>query len=429
MRHPLAIRATTALVAGLFVLSACGAQAQDALVEQGKYIAAAGDCVSCHTRTGGAPFSGGLSFKTPFGTLYSPNITPDPASGIGKWTEDQFARAVREGVSADGHNLYPVFPYVEYSKISDADIHALFTYVKSLQPTAYSPPPNEMKFPFGIRLLMKGWNMLYFKAGRFTADSSKSAEWNRGAYLVEGLTHCGACHTPRSSVGAELADKAFTGGTYLDAIEDSVRDADIVKQDGMTRPWSAVNLTSHATGLGNWSVDDIEGYLKTGHNRLSGAFGPMIPVVENSTRYLTDPDRHAMAIYLKGLAAKSALAGTKIPADKIQAGEVIYTVRCTGCHLPTGLGIGQDSAIAEKRSPPLAGSPIIQAADPASLINVILYGAHEGHPGAATWNKMPGLENDMSVEDEVIAALCDYLRSSFGNQGDPVDPAAVAKQR
>ena len=433
MRHPYLPRVFFAAVA-IFALALAGgrahAQGADAaLIEQGKYLAAAGDCVSCHTRPGGEPFSGGLSFKTPFGTLFSPNITADPTAGIGKWTEEQFAKAVREGVSPEKGNLYPVFPYVEYSKISDADIHALYTYIKSLKPVAYTPPANKMNFPFGIRLLMKGWNMLYFQPGRYAANPAQSADWNRGAYLVEGLGHCGACHTPRNSLGAEQKELAYTGGTYLDAIEDAVHEAEIVKQEGIIRPWSAVNLTSHATGLGPWSLEEIEAYLKTGHNVRSGAFGPMTAVIENSTRHLTDQDRHAMAVYIKALPAKTALKGIKIAEDSARKGEIVYTVRCGDCHLPTGLGIPENSESAEKRAPPLVANAIVQAPDAASLINVILYGAHEAAQTDHTWPKMPGFETELGLDDDQIANLCDYLRSAWGNQGDPVSAAQVAKQR
>jgi mono/diheme cytochrome c family protein len=259
--------------------------------------------------------------------------------------------------------------------------------------------------------------------------SSQSAEWNRGAYLVEGLGHCGACHTPRNGVGAEQADKAFTGGTYLDEVADSVHEAEIVKQDGVVRNWSAVNLTSHQTGLSAWSVEEIEAYLKTGHTTRSGAFGPMTAVIQNSTQYLTDADIHAMAVYIKALAPKTGLTGTKIADDRARAGEIVYTVRCGDCHLPTGMGIPEKSESAEKRSPPLVGNAIVQAPDPASLINVILYGAHESLQSDKSWPKMPGFETELGLEDDQIAALCDYLRSAWGNQGDPVDAAAVAKQR
>lgn len=421
-----------------------GAQAQDAaqpaappaaapaaptLVDQGRYLATAGDCVSCHTRPGGQPFSGGLALKTPFGTLYSPNITPDKETGIGGWTEEQFARALHAGVGGNGDHLYPVFPYTAYTKITDEDVHAIFAYIQSLQPVSYTPPKNEMKFPFSIRALMIGWKKLYFHEGRYAADASKPAEWNRGAYLVQGLAHCGTCHTPRNALGGENASLTFTGGTYLDEIRDVVEDQAITPQEGVVRPWSSVNLTSSPAGIGNWSVDEIALYLKTGHTPYAGAFGPMSVVVDNSTKLLSDPDLHAIAVYLKSLPPAVQAPAEKIPDDKVKAGEIVYTTRCGDCHLPTGLGIAPSPTVdPTKVSPPLVGNAIVQAPDPASLINVILYGAHEAHQEGA-WPKMPGFQNEVGFDDDQIAALCDYLRASWGNQGGAVTAAMVAKQR
>lgn len=441
--YPNAPRGTVvAGICALLAVAAIGAaRAQDAapapspapdaaLVEQGRYLATAGDCVSCHTRPGGQPFAGGLPLKTQFGTLYTPNITPDRDTGIGGWSEEQLARAMREGVADDGDHLYPVFPYTAYTKVTDEDVHAIFAYLRSLQPVIYTPPKNEMKFPFSIRPLMIVWNKLFFKEGRFVPDASKPAEWNRGAYLVEGLGHCGSCHTPRNVLGGERASLALTGGTYLDEITDAVEDQNIVALDNLVRPWSAVSLTTSPTGLGAWSVGDIEAYLKTGHNKRAGVFGPMSKVVNNSTKFLSDPDLHAIAVYLTSLPAATRNSGQKIPDDKIKAGEIVYTTRCGDCHLPTGLGIAQGPNVdPTKVSPPLVGNAVVQAPDPATLINVILYGAHEGTQGADSWPKMPGFENEVGIDDDQIAALANYLRASWGNQGDAVAPSAVAKQR
>ena len=444
--------ATGALVAGLclglFALPTGTARAQDAaqpapaaaapaaptdpLVEKGKYLATAGDCISCHTHPGGEPFSGGLPLKTPFGTIYTANITQDKETGIGNWTEAQLTRAMREGVDDDGDHLYPAFPYTAYTKVTDEDIHAIYAYLKTLTPVKYNPPANEMPFPFSQRSLMAIWNKLFLKAGPYTPDASQSAEWNRGAYLVQGLGHCGACHTPRNQLGGEKASLALTGGSYQDDILDSVHEQEIVKQDNMVRPWSAVNLTSSPQGLGAWSVDEIATYLKTGHNARAGAFGPMAQVVANSTSQLTDVDTHAMAVYLKSLPALDQGPVAAPSQDLMQKGEVAYTVRCGDCHLPTGLGSPKTpDADPTKVSPPLVGNVIVQAHDPASLINVILYGAHEAHPGDQAWPKMPGFEQDfgLGMDDDQVAALATYVRNSWGNKGEAVDPKAVAKQR
>ena len=442
--YPRIVRATIAAgtSAVLFAIVLGAARAQDqsppaapggqdaALVEQGRYLATAGDCVGCHTRPDGEPFSGGLALKTQFGTLYTPNITPDKETGIGDWSEEQLARAMHQGIADDGDHLYPVFPYTSYTKVTDADIHAIYAYLKSLQPVSYTPPKNEMKFPFGIRSLMVFWNKLFFKEGRFEPNTAQSAEWNRGAYLVAGLGHCGECHTPRNALGGPRASLAMTGGTYLDEIKDAVEDQAIVPEQGLVRPWSAVNLTASPTGLDAWSLEEIQEYLKTGHNKRAGAFGPMAEVVNNSTKHLTDEDLRAMAVYLKSLPPQTQLSGQKIADDRVKAGEIVYTTRCGDCHLPTGLGIAPGPAVdPTKVSPPLVGNPIVQAPDPATLINVILYGAHETKQGEGSWPKMPGFQNEVGIDDEQIAALCDYLRAAWGNQGDPVSPSAVAKQR
>ena len=408
------------------------ASPEAALIEKGKYLATAGDCISCHTRPGGDEFAGGLPLKTPFGTIYTANITPDKDTGIGGWTEEQLARAMREGTADDGSHLYPAFPYTAYTKVTDEDVHAIFAYLKSLAPVKYNPPANEMPFPFGQRGLMAIWNKLFLKAGRYAPDASQSAEWNRGAYLVEGLGHCGACHTPRNQLGGERASLALTGGTYQDAIVDSVHEQEIVKQDNMVRPWSAVNLTSSPLGLGAWSVEDIATYLKTGHTTRAGAFGPMAEVVANSTRYLTDQDLHAMAVYLKSLPAADQGTDKAPSADQMQKGEIAFTVRCGDCHLPTGLGSPKSpDADLTKISPPLVSNPVVQARDPATLINLILYGAHETIAGDQAWPKMPGFELDfgLGMDDDQVAALANYVRNSWGNKGAAVDPKDVAKQR
>ena len=402
------------------------------MIEAGAKLAAVGNCTACHTRPGGRSFAGSFAIPTPFGTIYTANITPDKETGIGNWTEEQLARAMREGIADDGSHLYPGFPYTAYTKVTDEDVHAIYAYLKSLKPVAYTPPKNEMPFPFSQRGLMAIWNKMFLKEGRYQPDASQSAEWNRGAYLVEGLGHCGACHTPRNQLGGERTSLALTGGVYQDAIVDSVHEQEIVKQDNMVRPWSAVNLTASPQGLGAWSVEEIATYLKTGHNARAGAFGPMAEVVTNSTQYLTEEDTRAMAVYLKSLAPTAQPLDKAVSADQMQKGEIAYTVRCGDCHLPTGLGSpNTPQADLTKISPPLVGNSVIQASDPATLINVILYGAHESVLNDKAWPKMPGFELDfgLGMDDEQVAALANYVRNSWGNKGNAVDPKDVAKQR
>jgi mono/diheme cytochrome c family protein len=414
------------------VAQAAETQTADTLLEKGKYLATAGDCISCHTRPGGEPFSGGLPFKTDFGTLFSANITPDRETGIGAWSEDQLARAMRRGIGADGRHLYPAFPYTAFTKVSDEDIQAIFAYLRSLKPVRYSPPKNEMPFPFSVRAMLIGWNALFLKDGRYAPDTARSSEWNRGAYLVQGLGHCGACHTPRNRLGGERESLALTGAVYEDDIADSVQDQDSVPLKNVVRPWAAVNLTPSPRGLGAWSIDDIAAYLKTGHNARAGAFGPMAKVVGKSTRYLSDPDLHAIAVYLKSLPPAARPIEKQVTPEQMKAGEIAFTIRCGQCHLPTGLGSPKTpDADPTKISPPLVGNTIVQAENPASLINVILYGAHETAPDSESWPKMPGFELDfgLGMNDDQIAAIANYVRNSWGNSADAVDPTDVARQR
>jgi mono/diheme cytochrome c family protein len=400
------------------------------LIEQGRYLAMAGDCVSCHTRPDGKPFSGGLPLATPFGVIYSANITPDPRAGIGAWSEQQFARALREGIAADGSHLYPAFPYTAYTKVTDQDVHAIYAYLESLTPVSYTPPESEMRFPFGMRSLLRAWNMLFFQPGRYAREASRSAEWNRGAYLTQGLGHCGACHTPRNALGGERSSEALTGSVYLDEIADEVVDGKVTPMDERTvRPWSAANLTPTRGGLGAWSLEDIAAYLKTGHNARAAAFGPMSKVIQNGTSHLTDADIRSIAVYLKSLPAAIPRAPVRLDEAQVRAGEIVYTTRCADCHLPNGFGMPRaGNADPSKTAPPLAGNAALQAPDPATLINVILYGAHEESLGEGAWPKMSGFELSVGLDDEQIAALCTYLRGSWGNEAGPVDAAAVAKQ-
>lgn len=385
----------------------------DPQVERGRYLATVGNCVSCHTRKGGAPFSGGLAFETPFGTIYSTNITPDPTTGIGAWTLEQFKRAMREGVDANGENLYPAFPYTAFTKINDEDLGAIYAYIKSLAPVQYTAPENAMGFPFNQRALMGVWNALFFDNARFTPAAAQLAEWNRGAYLVEGLGHCGACHTPRNVLGAEQSDKSLAGGTYLDAVE-----------EGKNRPWSAVNLTQSTSGLAAWTADDIATYLKTGHGARAGTFGPMNEVIVNSTQNLTDADVRAMAVYLKSLPPIETSAQTSVNDKDLRAGETVYTIHCGTCHLPTGLG----ATLGSELGPSLVGSAVVQAPDPATLINVILYGAHPPVPSPTpAWKNMKSFGNEL--DDDEVVLLVNYLRASWGNKGSAVNAAQVAKQR
>ena len=375
--------------------------------EQGRYLAAAGDCVSCHTRPGGAPFAGGLPFTTPLGTIYSSNITPDTQTGIGSWSAADLRLAMQRGVARNGSHLFPVFPYTSFTKVSDADILALYAYLRTVPAVHYRPPDNGLMF--AMRWPMVLWNAVFFKPGRFGINLSESAEWNRGAYLVSGLGHCGSCHTPRNVLLAEKADRAYHGGALQSAVA--------ARQE---RRWSAVDLTNSARGLGPWSVAELSQYLQTGVSARAGSFGPMNEVIVNSLKFLAPEDLRAMATYLKSLPARR-YTDEPVSAQQVSAGAPIYKARCEKCHGRSGRG-GLFSG------PPLAGSAVVQAEDPASLINVILYGpALAKEISYGEWETMPAYARILN--DAQIQAVSNYLRGSWGNRAGAVSSQSVAEQR
>jgi mono/diheme cytochrome c family protein len=410
------LRVHVPLVAvALLLAQAVCADSPESLVERGEYLARAGNCASCHTTADGQQLAGGVAFETPFGKIYSTNITPDAETGIGKWSLDQF---LRKGVRPDGEHLYPVFPYTSFTKVTDADGAALYAYLKTVPAANATPPQNELSFPFNQRSLMFVWKSLFFIEGAYQADATKSAEWNRGAYLVEGLAHCSACHSPRNSLGAERSGMALTGGVYTDKVP-----------GGALHEWSAPNLTSAPNGLGAWPVEELTAYLKTGKNSFVATWGPMNEVILNSTQHLSAADVRAMAAYLKNLPPNAGDVGSAASDEVVQAGSTLYDVHCGTCHLPTGLG-GPDTG------PRLAGVPVVQSGNPASLINVILYGPEVVEPATSTtqeastashWKEMEPFAD--KLDDEEVAALASYLRSAWGNKAGAVTAEQVAKQR
>ena len=383
------------------------AAAGQASAEFGRYLTDAGNCFSCHTQPGAAPFTGGVAFQTPFGTLYSSNITPDAATGIGGWNIEDFRRAMHEGIGAGGRRLFPAFPYTAFTNISNADVDAIFAYLRTVKPRRYSPPDND--FLLRMRWPLVAWNALYFNAGRIQPNASKSSEWNRGAYLVEGLGHCSACHSPRNALMAEVAKQAYDGGTLQAEVA-----------TGVNRRWSAVNLTSSKQGLASWSVGELTQYLHGGMSLRAGSFGPMDEVIVNSLSRLKIEDVHAMAVYLKSLPAREE-GGGAVSLGQVQAGAVIYKDRCEKCHSASGRG-GMFSG------PPVAGSAVVQTQDPASLINILVYGP--GNPSGISfgaWETMPAYGN--LLDDAQIAAVSNFLRGSWGNRARPVTKSEVAQQR
>ncbi len=376
------------------------AAAPQTLAQRGEYLARAGDCVSCHTAPGGQPYAGGLRLDTPFGYMLSPNITPDRETGIGNWTSNDFYRALHHGVNKRGQDLYPTMPFDFYTKVTRADIDAIFAYLRTIKPVRNSVDVNHLDFPFNVRMSMLGWRELYFREGTFKPDPSKSASWNRGAYLVEGLGHCSDCHSPRNLLGGIEKSKDYTGAVV----------------DG----WFALNLTSDiTTGLGAWSIDDIATYLKTGaYPGKTTVLGPMAEVVQNSLSYLTDADLKAIAEYLKSIPADSTLrTGRKSFDVSRQAGAKLYIDNCAGCHQSQGRGV-------PNVFPPLAGNGVVLAADPANIFKVVLGGI----PAQGKFSPMPSFAGVLT--DEQITAIANYVRTSWGNNAPPnATPDNVAKVR
>jgi mono/diheme cytochrome c family protein len=305
------------LSAALILLTlAGGAHAQNAptqdqaLARKGEYLARAGDCIACHTDPGGKLFSGGRAMPTPFGTLYSTNITPDPDTGIGKWTADQFYNLMHVGRFPDSGLVYPAMPFANYTRVTRADSDAIFAYLRSVPAVHQANHANDMRFPYNNRALILGWRTLYFGEGEFVPDPSKSDEWNRGKYLVEGLGHCSMCHSPINALGGTSESKAFAGGLIP------------------MQAWYAPSLTSNKeAGLGEWSIEDISDLLRTGVSKRGAVYGPMAEVVYDSLQYMTDEDTRAMAIYLKRSGALRSAAGGEQPALASRQDGVRYAVR------------------------------------------------------------------------------------------------------
>jgi len=372
------------------------------LLRRGRRLVIAGDCVSCHTRMGGHPFAGGLGLPTPFGVIYSPNITGDRDTGIGDWTPDQFFAALHRGVARNGGHLYPAFPYPHFTMIPRADTDAILAYLKTVPAEHYIRSANRLPFPLDIRLSMIGWNALNFTPHAFRPDSSKPLAWNRGAYLVQALGHCGACHTPKTALGAERPDRALQGSTIDN--------------------WVAPDLTGNPrTGLGRWSAADIVAYLKTGRNARSNAAGQMAEVVSYSTSLMSQSDLAAIATYLKSLAPRPDTASPAPAAAAMRAGGAIYADACTACHLAGGRG--QPGMF-----PPIAGSAVAQQDDATGVIHLILGGGRTAPTSAhPTFQTMPSFA--WKLNDQQVADVATYIRNAWGNRASPVTADQVAAVR
>jgi mono/diheme cytochrome c family protein len=403
--HPalLTAFAIAALAAG--ALAQTGTDSQDfARIEQGRYLATAADCVACHTNPdGGKPFAGGRAIETPFGNIVSANITPDLETGIGTWSNDRFDSAVRHGIRPDGSRLYPAMPYTFYTKMSRDDVLAIKAYLDTITPVHNQVVTNTLPFPFNIRFVMRVWDWLFFKDERFQPDPQKSSEWNRGAFLVEGPGHCGACHTPKNFLGADRSGEHLRGNNL--------------------QGWFAPDITNdERTGLGHWSGDDIVAFLRSGHNRIGAAVGPMRDEVQHASSGMSVGDLRAIAAYLKDQPGHSD-KHQPLPKNDPQmvAGEAIYRDQCAACHQIDGKGIA-------KLFPSLADSSIVRSDDPTSLLHLVL----RGNRSAATQDEPtgPGMPSfAWQLSDEQVAAVATYVRNRWADPARAVSSADVAKLR
>jgi mono/diheme cytochrome c family protein len=392
-------------------------------IERGRYLTILSDCGSCHTVPGSnKPFAGGRPIETPFGNIVAPNITPDPETGIGSWSDDQFDAAIRKGIRHDGSRLYPAMPYNAYTKMSRDDVLAIRAYLNTVTPVRNAIVADILPFPFNIRASMSVWDALYFKEGEYRPDPSKSAEWNRGAFLVDGPGHCGACHTPKTFLGGDKTDQ-YLRGSYLQG-------------------WSAPDITNDAhLGLGRWSKEDLVSYLRSGHNRITAATGPMGEVVTLSTAYMSDPDLNAIATYLKSLPGKTdgaspspakaptmatgatSYAASPLPVDSpaMIAGTAIYRDQCSACHGLDGKGVVE-------LFPSIADSSMVRSDDPTTSIRIILRGTRSvGTRAQPTASGMPSYGRQL--DDNEIAAVLTYIRSRWGGIADPIASEQVSKVR
>ena len=372
-------------------------------IARGKALTDAGDCASCHTADPAKPFAGGKRIDSPFGDIYSPNLTPDRETGLGAWSDDEFYRALRFGVARDGSRYYPAFPYPNFTRLTRQDIFAIKAYLATLTPVSNAPRAPELRWPFNYRVVMRGWNWLFFKPGILMPDQQKSAEWNRGRYLVEGVAHCGACHTPKNMFGADKRGRAYGGGRMADMFAPRL--------DGAQR-----------SGLKSWSVEDITEYLQSGRNARSHAGELMSEVVVNSTSKMSDADVRAIAVYLKDLPAGAREPKVTPPSPaQMAAGKKLYNGACIACHEEDGSG-------APRIYPPLPGNANLQSADALSTLRVILDGAETvTTPRAPNKGSMPGYAAKMT--DQQIADVTNYMRNAWGNAAPLVTADQVAKAR
>ncbi len=373
-------------------------------IARGRYLTIAADCAGCHTDPqNGRPYAGGRSIETPFGNVLAANISPDQQTGIGRWSNAEFDAAVRGGKMPDGSRLYPAMPYVYYSRMSKDDVLAIRSYLNTIAPVHHSVHSDQLPFPFDIRAGMRLWDALYFNPRVFQPDSSKSGVWNRGAYLVTGPGHCAACHTPKNRLGGDERDRALQGYAI--------------------QGWFAPDITNDSKrGLGDWSPQDIVGYLKSGHSRFAGASGPMGEEISNASSQMSDADLLAIATYLKeqpGQNPQETPVSARDPA--MVAGAAIYEDLCSACHQQDGRGVPY-------LFPDIADSASVASEAPTSIIRVVLTGAKTvATNDEPTGPAMPAFGWQLS--DAQIAAVTTYVRNNWGHAAAATSVSEVRKAR
>ena len=382
------------------------ARAAASAVAQGAYLARAGNCAACHTAPGGLAYAGGRAIATPFGSVYAGNLTPDANTGLGRWSAAEFRRALRHGRSRDGRLLYPAFPYPHFSQVTTEDANALWSFLRSLQPVAQTNRPHSLRWPYNSQAALAVWRALYFNPTPFVPDAQHGADWNRGAYLVNGLGHCAACHASRNLLGGAggLAD-ADAGSTLA------------------AQQWYAPSLADPAeAGVSGWSADEVVQLLKTGINGRASVMGPMAEVVAGSTQHLSEPDVRAMARYLASLPAPASAAppwsGPR-PAETLAQGQQLYTRHCADCHGAQGQG-------APGIYPALAGNRAVTMANPRNLVLAITRG---GFAPATDANPRPYGMPAFDLSHAELAALVTWLRTAWGHQAAPVSEVDVLLAR
>jgi mono/diheme cytochrome c family protein len=399
----LLMAATAAWLGGVGLVGAGTDRQAFDQIEKGRYLTTVADCFACHTvPSTGKPFAGGRPIETPFGAITASNITPDAETGIGAWSDEQFDAAVRGGVRPDGSRLYPAMPYPSYARMTRDDVLAIRAYLSTVEPVHQPVGSNTLPFPFNIRTAMRAWDALYFTPGEYQPDSRQSAAWNRGAYLVQGPSHCTACHTPKTMLGGDKAGDALRGFSIQD--------------------WFAPDITGdNDQGLGQWSEADVTAYLKTGHNRFTAATGPMAEEIADSTSHYYDSDLAAMATYLKSLPGRQAAAAAQADSSVMNAGQAIYRDQCSACHGLDGRGV-------EKLFPSLAQSALVKASDPMTAIRLVLRGGRSVATDAEpTAPGMPAF--GWQLDDAQVAAVVSYIRSAWQTPATAVSADTVGKAR